>query len=275
VYRFLKDTVFAEDETVERLVDTIQWRKEQNVSRMTYQSIASEFFDKGFAFFYKQDLLGRPVAIIQMRHFPTFKDKTKSLSDFMQPFACLVMEIARQLTRDLTKKNELEGIKGEPVLISQISIVIDIAKAPFVPVDSSLMQALKNIVNLRFPGFVGSVYIMNFGWMYQGIWQVAKLVLSEQAKARVNFISNEEVKQVIAENDLLTGKIMGNMAFYSNKTNSGSSTRWKKRLSLESRFRFDTRPIRYRNQICIITTTFIFNTYITKFICIFFYIHYQ
>jgi hypothetical protein len=215
VFRFLKDAVFAEDETAERLLDTIQWRKEQNVSRMTYQSIASEFFDHGFAFFHKQDLLGRPVAVIQMRHFPKFKDKTKSLSDFMQPFACLVMEIARQLTRDLTRKNELEGVT--PVLISQISIVIDIAKAPFVPVDSNLMQSLKNIVNMRFPGFVGSVYIMNFGWMYQGLWQVVKLVLTEQAKARVNFISNEEVKQVIAENDLLAGKQC--IPFYSNKAN--------------------------------------------------------
>jgi hypothetical protein len=173
---------------------------------MTYQSIASEFFEDGFAFFHKQDLIGRPVAVIQMRHFPKFEDKTKTLSDFMQPFACLVMEMARQITRDLTSKNEKEGITDKPVLISQISIIIDIAKAPFVPVDSNLMQSLKKIVNSRFPGFVGSVYIMNFGWMYQGIWQVVKLVLTEQAKSRVNFTTGEEMKQVMNENDLLKGK---------------------------------------------------------------------
>lgn len=53
---------------------------------------------------------------------------------------------------------------------------------------------LLNINNARFPGFVGSVYVMNFGWMYQGIWQVVKLVLSEQAKSRVNFTTAEEMK---------------------------------------------------------------------------------
>lgn len=173
---------------------------------MTYQSIASEFFENPFAFFYKQDLLGRPIAVIQMRHFPKFREKNKSLSYFMQPFACLVMEIARQLTRDLTRKNEKDKITDKPVLISQISIVIDIASAPFVPVDSSLMQNLKAIVNTRFPGFIGSVYILNFGWMYQGIWQVVKLVLSDQAKARVSFCNNQEIKQVIQEDDLLKGK---------------------------------------------------------------------
>lgn len=205
LFRFLKDSDFDQDTAVQRLLDTIQWRRDEHISRMTYQSIAAEFFEGGFAFFHKQDLIGRPVAVIQMRHFPKFREKNRPLSDFMQPFACLVMEIARQITRDLTRKNEKDHVKDRPVLISQIAIVIDIQKAPFVPIDSSLMHNLKNIVNTRFPGFVGSVYIMNFGWMYQGIWQVVKLVLSEQAKARVNFISGAEIKQVIDEKDCLKG----------------------------------------------------------------------
>lgn len=206
LFRFLKDSDFDQDTAVERLLDTMQWRRDEKIARMTYQSIAAEFFEGGFAFFHKQDLIGRPVAVIQMRHFPKFREKNRPLSDFMQPFACLVMEIARQMTRDLTRKNEKDRVQDRPVLISQIAIVIDIQKAPFVPIDSSLMHILKNIVNTRFPGFVGSVYIMNFGWMYQGIWQVVKLVLSEQAKARVNFISGAEIKQVIDENDCLQGK---------------------------------------------------------------------
>ncbi|KAG1141285.1 hypothetical protein G6F37_008438 [Rhizopus arrhizus] len=201
IFRFLKDTEFSIEQTISRLLDTIQWRAENKISRMTYHSVSPEFFENGFAFFHNQDLIGRPVAIIQMRHFPKFVDKTKSLSDFMQPFACLVMEIARQLTRDKTRENERN--ETSPLLVSQISIVIDIAKAPFVPVDTNLVQALKNITNSRFPGFVGSVYVVNFGWMYQGIWQVIKLVLSEKAKARVNFVSNQELKQIIDENQLL------------------------------------------------------------------------
>ncbi|RCH99823.1 hypothetical protein CU098_009057 [Rhizopus stolonifer] len=200
IFRILKDAEFSEEKTMERLLDTIQWRKDEKVARITYDSVTPEFFENGFAFFHKQDLIGRPVAVIQMRHFPKFRDKTKTISDVMLPFACLVMEIARQITRDLTRENEKSN--SRLVLVSQISIVIDIAKAPFVPIDSSLMHSLKDIVNSRYPGFVGSVYIMNFGWMYQGIWQVAKLVLSEQAKSRVSFISAEEIKQIIAVDDL-------------------------------------------------------------------------
>lgn len=249
LFRFLKDSDFSEDIAVERLVDTIQWRKDEKISRMTYQSIAAEFFENGFAFFHKQDLIGRPVAVIQMRHFPKFREKNRPLSDFMQPFACLVMEIARQMTRDLTRKNEKDQIKDKPVLISQISIIIDIQKAPFVPIDSNLMHSLKNITNTRFPGFVGSVYIMNFGWMYQGIWQVVKLVLSEQAKARVNFISGEEIKQVIDENDCLKGRLLGIWLSRYRLTGLYDSARWQRQLCLESGFRLDIGPICHRKQI--------------------------
>lgn len=57
----------------------------------------------------------------------------------------------------------------------------------------------------RFPGFFGSIYMMNFGWMYQGIWQMVKLMLSEKAKSKVNFPSLQEVKQYISEDILLKG----------------------------------------------------------------------
>ncbi|KAI8980967.1 transport protein Trs120 or TRAPPC9 TRAPP II complex subunit-domain-containing protein [Pilobolus umbonatus] len=203
VFRFLKDVDFSEDRAIERLIDTIMWRIENNINRITYQSVAPEFFQNAFSFFHKHDLLGRPVAIVQMRYFPQFSDKTKSLSDFMQPFVCLIMEIARQLTRDNTRKNENNANNNTFTLISQITVIIDIAKAPFVPIDSNLMQTLKSITNTRFPGCIGSVYIMNFGWMYQGLWQVAKLLLSEHAKSRISFTSSKEMDQVIPTDDLL------------------------------------------------------------------------
>lgn len=59
----------------------------------------------------------------------------------------------------------------------------------------------------RFPGFFGSIYMMNFGWMYQGIWQMVKIMLSEKAKSKVNFPSLQEVKQYISEDRLLKGRL--------------------------------------------------------------------
>lgn len=79
-----------------------------------------------------------------------------------------------------------------------------------------MIQELRTVTDDRFPGFFGSIYIMNFGWMYQGLWQMVKLLLSERAKSKVNFPSAQEVKQYIHEDSLLQGKIPLDMCLESN-----------------------------------------------------------
>jgi hypothetical protein len=42
--------------------------------------------------------------------------------------------------------------------------------------------------------------------MYQGLWQMCKLVLSDEAKAKVNFPKVQDLKILIEEEDLVAGK---------------------------------------------------------------------
>ena len=112
---------------------------------MTYESVAGEFFDSGgFAFFHKQDKLGRPVAVVQMRYFPQFHDKSKSLTDFIRPYACLVMEIVRKIMLEITWNNRNNQKNDDSnksfVLVSQIAVIIDIGKAPFIPIVSIIIS---------------------------------------------------------------------------------------------------------------------------------------
>lgn len=52
----------------------------------------------------------------------------------------------------------------------------------------------------------GTVNLLNFGWMYQGLWQMCKLILSEDAKSKVNFPKVKDLKNLIEEKDLIAGK---------------------------------------------------------------------
>lgn len=134
LFRFLRNFEFDEQKAYDALLDTVQWRRDNGVAAMTWESVAHEFFEGGFAFFRGQDKLGRPMAVVRMRHFPQFSDKTRSLTEYIQPYACLVMEIARKIMRDITHDREQKGI--EPALVSQMVVIIDIGKAPFIPVVS-------------------------------------------------------------------------------------------------------------------------------------------
>ncbi|KAI8143682.1 CRAL-TRIO domain-containing protein [Fennellomyces sp. T-0311] len=202
IFRYLREGNFDETTAHERLLDTIRWRQEYGVSRMTYESVASEFFDcGGFAFFHKQDKLGRPVAVVRMRYFPQFQDKSKSLTELMRPYACLVMEMVRKLMFDITWDNRTNG---EPcALVSQMAVIIDIGKAPFIPIDAQLIKTMMELMDRRFPGFIGSIYVMNFGWMYQGLWQMVKYILSDEARSRISFPAAQEVLEIVPDENLL------------------------------------------------------------------------
>lgn len=208
-------------------MDTILWRRESNIAHLTWQSVPTEFFENGFAFFHKHDRLNRPVAVVRMRYFPQFRDKSKTLTELIRPYACLVMEMARRMMLDITAQREQQG--EAQVLVSQIAVIIDIGKAPFIPIvslllvsrwhggscmnvpvqDTQLVQAIMEIMDKRFPGFVGSIYVMNFGWMYQGLWQMIKYLLSDEARSRISFPSAKEVLEIVPEENLLEGAKIG------------------------------------------------------------------
>jgi hypothetical protein len=52
----------------------------------------------------------------------------------------------------------------------------------------------------------GTVNLINFGWMYQGLWQMCKLALSEEAKSKVNFPKVKDLKLLIDQENLTFGK---------------------------------------------------------------------
>jgi hypothetical protein len=53
---------------------------------------------------------------------------------------------------------------------------------------------------------VGSVHVLNFGWMYQGIWQMIKLVMTENARQKVSFPKAAELATIVDKEDILKGE---------------------------------------------------------------------
>lgn len=66
---------------------------------------------------------------------------------------------------------------------------------------TSFIQLLR-----RYPSSTGTVCLLNFGWMYQGLWQMIKLLLSEQAKKRVCFPKVSDLACFIDDQELLERK---------------------------------------------------------------------
>ncbi|CAO3657679.1 unnamed protein product [Mucor hiemalis] len=105
------------------------------------------------------------------------------------------MEMSRKMTWDMTCDTSQ--------LVSQMTVVVNIEKAPIIPVDAEIIKMIGLILEKRFPDMVSSVDILNFGWMYQGIWTVVKYLLSDEAKESIQFTTVTKLNPFISSDSIL------------------------------------------------------------------------
>ncbi|KAG2225279.1 hypothetical protein INT45_001503 [Circinella minor] len=182
--------------------DTLKWRIRESVHNLTLSDIDPLFFDEPFAFFHDQpDRYGRPILLVQLSHLPaTLNDQSDKIT-FLFPFVTFVLETARKITWEATQERLKQGVPN-PIL-TDILVLVDFKNARSLPRDAKLMQAFIQLLR-RYPLSAGTVCLLNFGWMYQGLWQMVKLLLTEEAKNRVCFPKVKELAEWIDETELLT-----------------------------------------------------------------------
>jgi hypothetical protein len=106
---------------------------------LTFEECASFFGQTPFAFFHGLDNTGdHPLLFVRLAYFPTL-DKNKTLTEQIRPYACLMMEMARKFTWDMTCDRALRG--ESCILVSQFVVLVNVSKAPFIPAVSSLLFA--------------------------------------------------------------------------------------------------------------------------------------
>ncbi|KAI8362821.1 hypothetical protein BD560DRAFT_425826 [Blakeslea trispora] len=199
LFRFLKTSKFDIEKAVQRVLSTIQWRIQAGVADLTPKDCMDFYQQTAFAYFHGHDTFGRPLIFVRAKHFPTqFADNTQSITHSIKPYACLMMEIARQLTWKMTCDRER---KGEPV-ITQITVIADITQAPFIPVTPELMRTMSDILEERFPDTVSSINVLNFSWVYQGIWSVMKHLLNQEAKDSIRFTTINELEPLVSADQI-------------------------------------------------------------------------
>lgn len=52
-----------------------------------------------------------------------------------------------------------------------------------------------------------TVFVLNYGWMYAGMWQLAKRILPHTALERILFPTKSELLQFFDEDHLLVGEL--------------------------------------------------------------------
>lgn len=102
------------------------------------------------------------------------------------------IDTVRQLQRQESGEKADVGKRPPPL---QMVIVFSLASSGMANLEMELLPFLLDLLKNHFPGMVGAVYILHFGWIHSGMWAIAKRVLPQQALARIFFPSDKELSE--------------------------------------------------------------------------------
>jgi len=77
----------------------------------------------------------------------------------------------------------------------QMVIIFSLQSSGMANLELELLPFLLDLLKNHFPGMVGAVYIVHYGWVHSGMWGLAKRLLPQQALAKIFFPSKKELSE--------------------------------------------------------------------------------
>lgn len=212
VFRFLRRARFDTDAAITLLSATLKWRIRTDLDMLSVASLhplytsppngrppllwmGSKFVDR----------FGRPCGLISLQSLERTQDRTL---DECKEYIVACMEIVRrrivELRARFQKQQQQEQIQDSSPSISsfssssdtqgplQVVIAFDLLSSSMSNLELELLPFLLDLLKNHFPGMVGAVFVLHYGWVHAGMWGLAKRILPAQALAKIFFPNDAE-----------------------------------------------------------------------------------
>ncbi|GAA5955131.1 hypothetical protein JCM21900_001620 [Sporobolomyces salmonicolor] len=199
VFRFCRRARFSHHGALKLLHATLSWRLTSSLRTLTPASISSLYLTNPLFFFHPSlmDRFGRPCAVLNLRYVQRTVD---GALDALKDLVRLGWETGRRWLSDLSRRGRGDG-EGEPTL--QMVVIVDLEGAGMSNLEVELLPFFMDLLKNHFPGMVGAIFVLNYGWGYAGMWQLAKRVLPNTALERILFPTKEDLLEFFDEDHLL------------------------------------------------------------------------
>ncbi|SCV72814.1 BQ2448_4351 [Microbotryum intermedium] len=210
VFRFCRRARFSAPAAYKLLQATLSYRLSSSFTSLSIQSIDPIYLETPLFFFHPslRDHFGRPCGVLNLRRVTRTED---GQLDELKNFVKLGWEVARRwLTALSNEADSQEGVGKDQVML-QIVVIVDLEGAgmanlvstSLLPFDVELLPFFMDMLKQHFPGMVGAIFVLNYGWMYAGMWQLAKRVLPNTALERILFPTKTDLLEFFDEDHLL------------------------------------------------------------------------
>ncbi|KAF8837680.1 CRAL/TRIO domain-containing protein [Paxillus ammoniavirescens] len=126
------------------------------------------------------DPLGRPIVLV----------KNSSIQGFGMNLKDALLQEVERLRLHLRHLRDIHTNERFPL---QYIVLVDLQGVSIQNITLDFFSWLFTDVIPRYPGMLAAVFVLNYSWMYSGVWSVAKRVLPSSAISRVFFPSRDQL----------------------------------------------------------------------------------
>ncbi|PWN43177.1 hypothetical protein IE81DRAFT_322690 [Ceraceosorus guamensis] len=219
LFRFFRRARFSQEGALSLLTGSLLWRIRTDLPALNLSSLHPIFvappagrpplFWANTRF---RDRYRRPCGVINLRSLE--RADVDGLNEVREYIVACMECIRRQLAEDYARYRQDRKGKGnrnalqiarnqqeiddglavpEALPPLQMVIAISLKSSGIANLEMELLPFLLDLLKNHFPGMVGAIYMMHYGWVHSGMWGLAKRVLPKEALARIFFPSNAEM----------------------------------------------------------------------------------
>ncbi|SCZ91997.1 BZ3500_MvSof-1268-A1-R1_Chr5-3g08271 [Microbotryum saponariae] len=228
VFRFCRRARFSAPAAYKLLQATLSYRLSSSFTSLSLHSIDPIYLETPLFFFHPslRDRFGRPCGVLNLRRVTRTED---GQLDELKNFVKFGWEVARKWLTALSKEADRQEEEGKDQVMLQIVMIVDLEGAGManlvrnksaslprrllfqdscrasavVPQEVELLPFFMDMLKQHFPSMVGAIFVLNYGWMYAGMWQLAKRVLPNTALERILFPTKTDLLEFFDEDHLL------------------------------------------------------------------------
>ncbi|KAF9573095.1 hypothetical protein EC968_009055 [Mortierella alpina] len=201
LFRFLKKANYVLPEAYNLVEANVAWRLGFKCDRITPRDLEENpLWLNGLVQLRGQDRYGHPLITIRLGKYVPAPQQEYSDEDegegeekdrFLEykQYIIFVLECTRKLLWESSRRQPPE----EHAL--QATLILDLQGASVSDLDHQLITYTIELLKHRYPSCIAQVYVLNYSWVFGGIWQMLKRALPETARARVSFPSSVEELQ--------------------------------------------------------------------------------
>ncbi|WFD30777.1 hypothetical protein MSPP1_001801 [Malassezia sp. CBS 17886] len=189
LFRFLRRARFDREAARLALLKTLQWRLEGSIDDLPTDALHSPYMSHtrdSLPLFWVhsrvRDRLGRPCLYVRMRNVERMPE---GLHDLKKSIIAS-LDVMRRYLQHVNRRTK----RAAPVL--QCAAVVDVQDMGMVNFELELLPFLVDLLKNHYPGMVGSVYVLNYGWLQAGLWRMVRPMIPPKLLSRILFLNEHE-----------------------------------------------------------------------------------